>query len=171
MALANEHTSEAYLRQIAEALKCKYTHKRVDAPTETDAYANGDLVFAPIEIPDVTLGKGDSLLLDSVKIINNDDLAPPMDLIFLGSAVDIGAVNAAASVPDAASAVYLATVKFTAANYTDLGDIRVAEKKDIGEIIRSADDSKSIWVAGIARAAATYTSETGITLITTFKRS
>ena len=171
MSLANEHTSEAYLRQIAEALRCRYSHKRVNPSTETDAYANGDVVFAPIEIPDIALGKGETVLLESVKIINNDDLAPPTDLIFLTEAVDIGAVNAAATLPTAGSAAYLATVKFTAANYTDLGDIRVAEKKDLGEIIKPTDDSKSIWVAGIARAAATYTSEAGISIITTFRTS
>ena len=173
-----EQTTEGHLRQtaialheIAMILKSKYTHKRINAPTETDAYANGDVVFSPIEIPDVTLNAGEAVLLDSVKIINNDDLAPPTDLIFLASAVDIGAVNAAATVPGAGSASYLATVKFTAANYTDLGDIRVAEKKDLGEVIKTANGSKSIWVAGIARAAATYTSQAGISLITTFRRS
>ena len=171
MPLKNEHTSEAYLRQIAQALVCKYTHKRVNAATETDAYASGDVVFAPIEIEDVTLDKGATVLLDSVKIINNDDLAPPTDLIFLTEPVEIGAVNAAATLPTASSAAYLATVKFTASNYTDLGDIRVAEKKELGEIIKPTDDSKSIWVAGIARAAATYTSEAGISIITTFRTS
>ena len=171
MSKYNEQTSEGHLRRIADSLMFQFIHKRVNAPTETDAYANGDVVFSPIEIPDVTLYDGDSVLLDSVKIINNDDLAPPTDLIFLTAPVDIGEVNAAATVQVVGSDAYLATVKFTAANYSDLGDIRVAEKKDLGEVIKPADDSQSIWVAGIARAAATYTSEAGITLITTFRRS
>lgn len=160
---------EAYLRLIAQALLYRYVHRQVEPPTETTAYAKDDVVFAPIEISDVVFSEGDTVLLESVKLIDGDELNKAIDLIFLKSEVSIGAVNAAASVPSGAE--YLGTVKIAKTEYTDLGAFSVAEKKNVNEIFAAASDAKSLWVAGIAREAITYTSTSGLSLITTFRRS
>ena len=50
-------TSENYLGAIYQTLETltevfagRYQHRQVEPPTETDAYADGDVIFAPIEI-------------------------------------------------------------------------------------------------------------------------
>ena len=158
-----------FLREIAIFLTCGYTLKQVSLPTETDAYADGDVLFAAVPIPDVAIYDGDAVLLDAVKLIDDDEIKQAIDLIFFKSEVGIGDVNAAATVPSGAE--YLATVKLVATDYTDLGDISVAEKKNVNEILATADGSKSIWVAGIVRGAATYTTTAGLSLMLSFKRT
>ena len=110
-------------------LTCGYALKQVSLPTETDAYADGDVLFAAVQIPDVAIHNGDTVLLDAVKLIDDDEIKPAIDLIFFKSEVAIGDVNDAAEVP--AGAEYLATVKLVASDYTDLGDISIAEKKNV----------------------------------------
>ena len=160
---------QVYLREIAIFLTCGYALKQVSLPTQTDAYASGDVLFAAVEVPEVAVHNGDTVLLDAVKLIDDDEIKQAIDLIFFKSEVGIGDVNAAATVPSGAE--YLATVKLVATDYTDLGDISVAEKKNVNEILATADDSKSIWVAGIVRGAATYTTESGLSLMLSIKRT
>ena len=160
---------QLYLREIAIFLTCGYALKQVSLPTQTDAYASGDVLFAAVEVPEVAIHNGDNVLLDAVKLIDDDEIKQAIDLIFFKSEVAIGDVNDAAEVP--AGAEYLATVKLVASDYTDLGDISIAEKKNVNEILATADDSKSIWVAGIVRGAATYTTESGLSLMLSIKRT
>ena len=158
-----------YLREIALFLTCGYALKQVNLPTETDAYASGDVLFAAVEVPEVAIHNGDAILLDAVKLIDDDEIKQAIDLIFLKSEVAIGDVNDAATVPSGAE--YLGTVKIVATDYTDLGDISVAEKKNVNEILATAEDSTSLWVAGIVRGAATYTTTAGLSLMLSFKRT
>ena len=160
---------QVYLRDIALALSCRYASKQIDPTLDTSAYADGDVFFVPVEISDVVINAGESVLLDAVKVIDKDDKASPIDLIFLKSDVSIGDLNDTATVPTTAE--YLGTVKLVAADYTDLGAIRVGEKKEVNEIFATADDSTSIWVGGIIRGAATYGAATDMSVILSFKRS
>ena len=164
-------TTESYLHAIADALVNKYQHKQVEPPTETDAYASGDVIFVPIEIPTLTGYGAQSLILDTVLLTDDDELNRAIDLVFLRTNVSIGAVNAAASLPSASSRDLLGTIKILAADYVDQGDFSAVEKTDLGRIFSPPDGESSIWVAGIARAAATYTSTSGLGLSLGFRRN
>ena len=154
---------EAYLHIIADLMINRFQHPHIEPPTETDAYANGDVIFTPIEVP-ITLVKNDSFLLDTLLLVDDDEQKKALDLVFLRSDVAIGEVNAAASVPSAGSADLLGIVKIAAADYVDQGEISVVQKTDVGLIVSVAEGSESIWVAGVARETVTYTSETGLGL-------
>ena len=154
---------EDYLHIMALAMTQRYQHRQIEPPSETSAYADGDVIFAPIEVP-VTLVNNDTFLLDTLLLVDDDELKKAVDLVFLKSELSIGAVNAAATVPSAGSADFLGTVKIAGTDYVDQGDFSTVEKKDLGMILSVADGAKGIWVAGVAREAVTYTSETGLGL-------
>ena len=159
---------EAYLHLMSLAMTQRYQHRQIQLPTETDAYANGDVIWTPIEVP-VTLVNNDAFLLDTLLLTDDDEQKKALDLVFLKSDLDIGAVNAAATLPSAGSADYLGSVKVVAADYVDQGDFSTVQKTDLGMILSVADGAESIYVAGVARAAATYTSETGLGLSLGFR--
>ena len=159
---------EAYLHIMALAMTQRYQHRQVEPPTKTDAYANGDVIFAPMEVP-ITLINNDSFLLDTLQLTDDDELKKAVDLVFLRSELDIGAVNAAATLPSAGSADLLGTVKIANTEYVDLGDFSAVEKTGLGLILSVAEGAESIWVAGIAREAVTYTSDSGLGLSLGFR--
>ena len=156
-------TPEAYLHTMALAMTQRYQHRQIEPPTETDEYADGDVIFAPIEVP-VTLVNNNSFLLDTLLLVDDDELKKALDLIFLRSQVNIGEVNAAATVPSAGSADFLGTVKIAAANYADQGEFSTVQKTDLGMIFSVAEGAESLWVAGVAREKVTYTSKVGLSL-------
>ena len=159
---------EEYLRIMALAMTHRYQHRQIQPPTETDAYADGDVIFAPIQVP-ITLVNNDTFLLDTLQLVDDDELKKAVDLVFLRAELDIGAVNAAATLPASGSADYLGTVKIANTEYVDLGDFSAVQKTDLGLILSVAEGAESIWVAGIAREAVTYTTETGLGLSLGFR--
>ena len=163
-------STEEYLRLMALAMTKRYQHRQIEPTTETDAYADGDVIFAPIQVP-ITLVNNDAILLDTLQLVDDDELKKAVDLVFLRSELDIGAVNAAATLPSAGSADLLGTVKIANTEYVDLGDFSAVQKTGLGLILSVAEGAESIWVAGIAREAVTYTSETGLGLSLGFRLS
>ena len=159
---------EDYLHIMALAMTQRYQHRQIEPPTETDAYADGDVIFAPIEVP-ITLVNNDTFLLDTLLLVDDDELKKAVDLVFLRSELSIGAVNAAATLPSAGSADLLGIVKIANTEYADQGDFSTVQKTGLGLILSAADGAESIWVAGIAREAVTYTSEDGLGLSLGFR--
>ena len=159
---------EAYLHIMALAMTHRYQHRQIEPPTETNAYANADVIWTPIQVP-VTLAGNDSFLLDTLLLVDDDEVKKALDLVFLRSNLDIGAVNAAATLPSAGSADFLGSVKVVAADYVDQGDFSVVQKTDLGLIMSVAEGAERIYVAGVARGAVTYTSEAGLGLSLGFR--
>ena len=163
--------SGTYLRAIAESLINKYQHKTIAPATQsTPDYASGDVVFAAIEVPNVAL-EDTGFLLSNVLLTDNDDIAPVIDLVFLKSAVAVGAVNAAYAFPAASISELLGVVSIASGDWSDLGAFRTAEKKDLNLVLTTPDNSKSIWVVGVARAAINFSSASGLRLNLGLRRS
>ena len=166
--LQNEAT---YLRNISRTLQDRFVFKRIDPTITTAVHASGDVLFEPVEVTDVARENGGTVMLDTVKIIDQDEESVAIDLLFLKSDVDIGGANAAATVPDASNSEYLGLVKVVASDYTDLGEFTVAEKTNLLQVFETDSDSTSVWVAGIVRATPTYAAATDIGVILNFRRA
>ena len=168
LSYSTRNPEQIFLRDIALGVTCRYAMRKVDISAETSAYASGDVVFAPVEIPELAMEDGGSFLVDRVKLIDKNDIGGVLDLVFLQNNVSIGTVNAAASVPAAANLV--TTISVAAADYTDLGSIKIADKQNINEILAAADDDSSLYVAGIARGAISYTLTAALSVIIAVSR-
>ncbi|RKY68954.1 MAG: hypothetical protein DRQ02_02655 [Candidatus Latescibacterota bacterium] len=125
---------------------------------DTNAYAQDDVLAATQEVVDALRGAGTGVL-QSVTLIDYDDNARAIDLIFLSENVGIGTENAAVSISDGDAANILGVVQVAAADYIDMVNSQSATKKgsDCGFVLKSA--SSSIWVAAVYRDATgdTYT--------------
>ncbi len=114
---------------------------------DTSAYASGDLladtqaVASAVRVND---GKG---ILHSVTIIDEDDQGVAMDIYFLSANNTLGSENAAPSISDANARDILCRVSVAAADYTDLGGVRIADIHGLNRIIKGASASTSIYVA------------------------
>ena len=71
----------------------KYTVIRVTPTLSTDAYSSGDVLFATAEIPNAVIGNGGCSKLLGITVLNEDDAANDMDIVFMQVEKQLGTVN------------------------------------------------------------------------------
>ena len=123
---------------------------------DTSAYADGDVLFAPVEIPGVTLWPLTPALLQSIQVIDESDQGAAFDLLFFRTTVTLGTLNAAPSISDADAREFQGRISVLSSDYYDLGGVRVANLNSLGLLMKTADAKKSFFVGGISRGAGTY---------------
>ena len=163
-------SERSYLHALTNAILNKYQFAEFTPAISTAVHAAGDVLFPPEEVDDVVLEPGAAFLLDSVVLIDDDEESAETDLIFMKSSVSIGAANAAYNYPAGNIDDYLGLLKIPASAYVDHGDFTAAELKDIGMVLRTAEDAESIFVAGVTRGTPTYGANTDIKVKLGFKR-
>ena len=75
--------------------KSDYKVIRVTPTLSTDAYSGNDVLFTTTEIPNAVLGLGGCSKLLGVTLLNEDDAANDIDLVFMQVDKDLGTINAA----------------------------------------------------------------------------
>lgn len=126
--------------------------------TDSDAYAQNDVLAAPQEVENVAVTEGGCVFLQSVRLLDIDDNARAIDLWFFDASASMGAENAAIGPSDSdVSDHFLGTVEIAASDYTDLANSQEATIKNIGLALKCAAGTRSIWVG------AGYRDETGDT--------
>ena len=148
--ILTERTSQAKLNSMAVDL--------IDVTLTTDAEANADndVIAQSIEIPNAVAVNGGSAIIQSIMILDEDNEAPSIDLIFqtdnTALASDEGEV---VNISDADARDILGFVNVS--NYTDLVGCQVAIKTNIGLVVQAASTTKSIFVHAVNRSGGTYT--------------
>ncbi len=122
----------------------------VTLTTDAEVLGNNDVIAQSIEIPNAVAVNGGSAIIQSIMILDENDEALPIDLIFQtdntalasdeGEAVNISDVNAR----DILGFVNVS-------NYTDLVGCVVAIKTNIGLVVQAASTTKSIFVHAVTR--------------------
>jgi len=138
----------------------KLTTKITFTPTlDTDAYADGDLLFAANQLSNVFRQKGDSARLVSLVVTDLEKQSLPFDLIFLNAnpTNTTQTLNAAADLHDTDLLTVAGTVKVVAADFSAFNDSSAACKRGLNLLMHGASDSKDLWVLGVARDAPTHT--------------
>jgi len=133
---------------------------------DTNAYADGDVLAATHDIEEVFRCPSGYGYLMGLTVLDKDDQAGALDIVFLRSNVSIGTENAAVSVSDANADEIITVVEFAAADYVDLVGSQIAIKNpsDTGMgVLLVPDGTDSLFVAAISRDTKTY-SASGITL-------
>ena len=128
----------------------------VTLTTDAEAHGNNDVIAQSIEIPNAVAVEGGSAIIQSIMILDEDDEAPSIDLIFqtdnTALASDEGEV---VNISDADARDILGFVNVS--NYTDLVGCQVATKTNIGLVVKAASTTKSIFVHAVNRSGGTYT--------------
>ena len=118
---------------------------------ETSALADNDVFFVPIEIVQV-FEQVKTRVRQSVVVLDGDDQAVDIDLLFFEASVTLGTLNAAVSISDADAAKCLGAVSLLAAeDVVDLVGSTLYTKTGIGLTLKGAAPSTSLWVGGVVR--------------------
>lgn len=128
----------------------------VTLTTDAEAHGNNDVIAQSIEIPNAVAVEGGSAIIQSIMILDEDDEAPSIDLIFqtdnTALASDEGEI---VNISDANARNILGFVNVS--NYTDLLNCQVGIKTNIGLVVKAASTTKSIFVHAVNRSGGTYT--------------
>lgn len=137
--------------------------KEVTLTLDTSAYADADVLADTQEITDaVRVDAGTGVIL-SLVVLDKDDQAQALDVVFLRTDVSIGTENDAVTVTDANADEILGIVEVAASDYIDLAISQLATMTGLYIVVDAAAVSTSLFVAAISRGTGTYTAS-GITL-------
>lgn len=135
---------------------------------DTNAYADGDVLFATQEIAGAVRVNGDTCILQSVHVIDIDDQGIEMDLVFFNANTSLGTENAAPDIDDTEVLTTLGYVNV--ADYIDLGANKIGTVTGIGLPLKAGAATTSLWVAGITRGTPTH-SASGLQIVFGFLRN
>ena len=120
--------------------------------------ADGDLLFDSLEIENAVAVNGGSAILQSVSVFHKGDQNVAFDLLFFQVTKDLGTAGAAltwggsSETDNADDAVLLGHVSIS--DWSDLVDVQIATKNNIGLVLKAASGTQSIYCAGVCRGAA-----------------
>jgi|10_taG_2_1085330.scaffolds.fasta_scaffold08936_6 hypothetical protein len=125
----------------------------------SDTDADGDLLFDSLEIENAVAVSGGSSILQSVNVFHKGDQNVIFDLLFFQVTKDLGAAGAALTwggggdeTDQAEAAVLIGHISIS--DWSDLIDVQIATKTNIGLVLKAAAGTKSIYCAGVCRGAA-----------------
>lgn len=130
---------------------------------DTNIYASGEVLAATQEIANAVRIDGGTGVIQSLIVLDQDDLGLALDIVFLQSDVSIGSENATVSLSDANAVKVVGIVQIGAGDYVDLVGSQLVTKTNLSILAQADTSSTSLYVAAISRAAGTYTAA-GITL-------
>ena len=141
---------------------------RVTPTLSTDAYADNDVFFTTTEIPDAVIGNGGCSKLLAITILNEDDVAHDIDLVFMQVDKDLGTINDAVgsgslwtnALAKAAKVLGVVKVDWSTNNedlvnnlvyHTSAGNHGAAVTTGLPMLLQSEDDSTSVYMAAVSR--------------------
>lgn len=129
-------------------------------------YAAGDLVGTKLEFTDATRVADGGGEIKTVVIADKDKEDCEFDLVLFGDDPDATTFTdgAALDVADADLAKIVGVINVPSADYTDFTDNSVAVEPDCGVVFELSSGTTTLYGALIARAAATFTSSSDITV-------
>lgn len=133
---------------------------------DTNIYASGDTLFDTTAIANGVRVSGGQAILQSLSIIDKaDQTAAAMTLYFFNTATScaFGTINSAPSITDANALKFLGSVTIDAADWVDLGGVKVASKRGLGLVLESAN-VREIGVAATVAGTPTYAAATDLVL-------
>lgn len=119
-------------------------------------YADGDVLADFQEVTNFVRALGGRALIQSITVVDKDDVGLAFDILTSRSAISLGTENAAPSISDANAVGVQRIVRIETTDYIDLGGCRVATRAPVGVVIEAASDTRSMWVGAIVRGAGTY---------------
>lgn len=122
---------------------------------DTNAYADGDVLFDTQEIAGAVRNNGDTCILQSVHVLDKADQGVDFELVFLNAATSLGTENAAISIADADAEDIIGHFAFTN-DYVDLINSQIRSEGGIGLVLKAGAATTSLYVAGISKGAGTY---------------
>ena len=119
--------------------------------TDTNAYADNDVLVVPQAVPGIFTEAGGVRRLQSVTLLDEADQGQDIDLLFFDASADLGTINDAVSISDADARKILGKVSVLQANYTDLVNSQLATVSALDLIMKAADPSAACYIGAVLR--------------------
>lgn len=128
-----------------------YETVSVTLVTDTNAYADNDVLVIPQEVTNFFPVAGGTRVLHSVHLLDEADQGQDIDLIFMDANGTLGTINSAVSINDTDAAKVIGKVSLLIADYTDLVNSMFATKGNLATILTAASGSRSLWIGAVLR--------------------
>lgn len=119
---------------------------------DTAIYAADDLLFDTTAINLAAYQNGGLARLESIVMLDESAQAVAIDLLFLNAPASLGTFNAAFAASDVLLRSVIGRANIATGDYLDLGNATVAQKANLGIVMKAGAAAQTIWVAGITRA-------------------
>lgn len=116
---------------------------------DTLIYAALDVLSDTATLTDAVRVNGGKATLVSLTVIDEDDQAGVIDFYFFKATQSLGTKNAAPDIADAAARDILGIVSVAAADYKDLGGVKIASIKNINLKLEAATGSRNLFLGSI----------------------
>ena len=123
---------------------------------DTVAYASGDVLADTQEVEDAVRTEGGYGKVVAAVVLDKDDQAQGLDLVFMRSNESIGTENAALDMTDAEAEVLTGFIEVASGDYIDLTNSQIALVGGLNVPIY-ASAGTSVYMAAISRGTGTYT--------------
>jgi len=125
---------------------------------DTSILADNDVIAAPQELSNVFRLPGGTAIIQSALLLDEDDQAQDVDIVFLNADGAVGNENAAFAPSDTVARTIVGAISFIATDYVDANTSQFAQKAGVGLVLKGAAASTSLWVAAVCRSGTpTYT--------------
>jgi len=122
---------------------------------DTGGTDDNDVLFDYVEIPNAVAVPGGSAIIQSITVLDKDDVGAAIDLVFADADTDLGTIDAAVSDDDTGAEGILGYTAIT--SYFDGIAWQIGSKNNVGMVVKAVAGSKSIYVAGVNRNGASIT--------------
>jgi hypothetical protein len=133
----------------------------INPTLDTSAYALGDVFFVQNTIANASIENTGYGVIESVVVVDKDDVAPAFTIVFFDASVTVQTVNTAWAVSDSDMANAIGMMSFVTADYKDFGSNRMAQQNIY--LPYNCASGTSIYCAAYADAASTMTAS-GLTI-------
>lgn len=130
----------------------------VTLSAHTGANSDNDVIAAPQEVTNFFRYPGGTAFVHTIVLLDGDDQAQDIELVFLNADGSVGAEDAAYAPTDAVAATILGSVLIAASEYSDANTSHTATKTNVGLLMKAASAQTSVWIAAVCRSGTpTYT--------------
>lgn len=134
----------------------------------TGAMSAGDVLFDFTELVNAVRDAGGEGQIQSITVQDKGDLeAAALDLYVASAAVSLGTSNAAPSISDANAVTVQHLGQIAAADWKDLGGIRVATLKGVN--VMAAASATSLYIAGVTAGTANHGASDIVVIVSILK--
>jgi len=133
----------------------------INPTLDTSPYGIGDVFFVQNTIANASIESAGSGIIESIVVIDKDDVAPAFTLVFFDASVTVQTINTAWAVSDSDMANMIGRESFVAADYKDFGSNRAAQTQTYWRY--SLASGTSIYCAAFCDGAPTMTAS-GLTI-------
>lgn len=121
----------------------------VELALDTNRVPPGGVLVEPVELVDATRTESGCGVVQSIEL--SSDLAGALDLVLFSECVELGAVGEKVNLGASDALKKLGVVEIVGSDYVSLGSCQSVTIPNIGIGLKSAPDSRSLWIGAVAR--------------------